>query len=80
MGVNNCYGAVLSVCPCVGVVLQSPQHERLVADILARMPQGCYEDATRKTASVEFKLKRYDDDDDDDDYDFIVILNACGCW
>ena len=45
---------VLPACPCVGVVLRSPRarHARLVADILAR----CHEDATRKTASVEFKL------------------------
>jgi len=45
---------MLSVCPCLCVVLQIPRarHERFVADILARMSRGCYE----KTASVEFKL------------------------
>jgi len=53
-----CCGVVLPVCPCVGVVHRSPRarHARLVGDILARMSRGCYENATRKTASVEFKL------------------------
>jgi len=32
------------------------RHTRLVADILARMSRGWYEDATRKTALVEFRL------------------------
>jgi len=41
-----CCGVVLPVCPCVGVVFQSPRarHAQLVTDILARMSRGCYEE------------------------------------
>ena len=41
-----CCGVVLPVCPC---------HARLVADILAGMSRGCYEQ-NWQTAIVEFKL------------------------
>ena len=38
------------------VYKRQARHASLFADILARMSRGCYEGATRKTASVEFKL------------------------
>jgi len=45
-----CCGVVLPVCPCV--VSFSNVHEHDTHDLLRL---GCHEDATRKTASVEFK-------------------------
>jgi len=45
------YSARLSVCRVVLQILRV-QHARLVADILARMSRGCYEE----TASVKIKL------------------------
>ena len=38
---------------------------RLVADILARISRGCYEDAMRKTVSIELKLTRMSGVSDD---------------
>jgi len=51
-GLLRCSAARLSVCR---VVLQSPRarHARLVAEMLASMSRGCYEE----TASVECKVE-----------------------
>jgi len=48
-----CCGVVLPVCPCV---VFCKVHEHDTHDLLRISSRGCHEDATSKTASVEFKL------------------------
>ena len=40
------------------ILVRHVRHARFPRDLLATSSRGCHEDATRKTASVEFKLNR----------------------
>jgi len=44
------------------ILADRPISSWLVSEILARISRGCCEDATRKTAVVEFKLRCFKDD------------------